>query len=108
MTAWPSALLELIAGSTRAVERRRRREPAFQARIDQDAARLRDELDELGVNVADPEELRIGLAFVVVFQRRIDGCASLARNVMAPRISRAARNGIVAELLPLLPAEARR
>lgn len=105
---WSCALRELVAGSSRAVERRARHDSKFLAMLDQEGARLRDELDELGVNVADPEQLRIGLAFMVVFQGRIDGCSKLARSAMAPRVSRAARNGIVAALLPLLPQEARR
>lgn len=106
--AWPDELVTLVKGVEQLVERATDGGPRALALLDQDGARIRDYLDRLGVEVTDPDALRAGLAFVLLFAHRIgsrarvNGCTHVALN------ARFVRNGIVAAVLPHCPAEARR
>lgn len=54
----------LIRSAEEAFVRRAADDARYVAGTDQGAARLRDELDSRGVNVADPDELHTGMMFL--------------------------------------------
>lgn len=99
---WPPVLRELVSNVEALVERLEV-DPRVGALLDQEAAAVRDALDELGLDPNNPETLRAGLGMALLVLNRID-----ARDWTPTCLLRATLNGIVATLLDHLPMEARR
>lgn len=106
MSGW-GELAEDIAVVARLVAHESRH-ATVRAALDQDAAAIRDRLDELGVTVADPEAIRAGLAFMHLLAERVHEHAWIIGAVGADTLVRATRNGIVAAVLDHVPQEAQR
>ncbi|HLT70083.1 MAG TPA: hypothetical protein VKZ72_07945 [Acidimicrobiales bacterium] len=84
-------------------------DPGAAARIDQAGAVFRDELDELDVDLHDPEHVRIGLAWLAAVTRSAD--VLVADGLMTRRgrtCVRAAVAQVVLGLDAYIPEEARR
>lgn len=105
MSGW-GALSEDLDRVAALVERAGRA-PTIRAQLDQDAAAIRDELDSLGVTVADPDAVRAGLAFLHLLVERVHHHAWVTGAVSADTIVGAVRNGIIAGVLDHVPAEER-
>lgn len=100
MTDWPPEIRAVVAQTERLADYLAK-QPEWLARLDQDAASVRDRLDDLGVTITHGDALLAGLAFMQLMVERVPPMCSL------PPIAQSIRAGIIAALLDHLPVEAR-